>query len=144
MDPPVDSGSGLGVQSPDLTARPPDLARKPPDLRVPIDLRRTPRDLTEPPLRDADGVYCGNVACALNEQCCVVVDELQNVTTSCMTSCPDGGITVSCDGPEDCGGNPCCAQFALVNNAPQVDNIEAQVKQAAALQKQIDEMRANR
>jgi hypothetical protein len=26
----------------------------------------------------------------------------------CASSCPDGGFTAECKGPENCGGDPCC------------------------------------
>jgi hypothetical protein len=33
-------------------------------------------------------------------------------TGGCADSCADGSVAVMCDGPEDCMGNPCCAQFS--------------------------------
>jgi hypothetical protein len=41
--------------------------------------------------------------CMGGMQCCVV-----NSMPSCMGSCPDGGFTAQCRGPQNCQGNPCC------------------------------------
>ena len=35
----------------------------------------------------------------------------------------DGGLAIACDGPEDCGGRPCCASFAVQGTTPQVGNV---------------------
>lgn len=60
-------------------------------------------DLAYLPPTDGGGFQCGNMTCGGGTRCCV-----QGTTPMCMTSCPDGGFIAECDGPEDCGGNPCC------------------------------------
>jgi hypothetical protein len=68
-----------------------------------------------PPQGDAS-IACGNLTCMPGELCCGSFVNMQ-VMTMCAASCPDGGLTIACDGPESCGGNPCCA--AVANGAPQ-------------------------
>ncbi len=56
----------------------------------------------------ADGVRCGDVMCAVGDQCC-----LRNVGPTITPTCQtpgDGcnGNIYLCDGREDCGGNDCC------------------------------------
>jgi hypothetical protein len=80
----------------------------PPDFQPPpADLVVLP-DLVPPP--DFGGVPCGNQTCGMGLLCCAV-NKQNMVTLSCMQSCPDGGIPFTCDGPEDCGGDPCCVPF---------------------------------
>jgi hypothetical protein len=45
----------------------------------------------------------GGPICMGGMQCCVV-----NSMPMCMGSCPDGGFTAQCRGPQNCQGNPCC------------------------------------
>lgn len=104
-------GSGLYTEKPDLTpARDlsvaPDLAQ-PPDLAVPPDLAMPLQDLRQPPVGDAAGVVCGNMTCGKGLKCCVEVQGM-GAMAKCLAGCPDGNFPVACDGPEDCGGNPCC------------------------------------
>jgi hypothetical protein len=47
--------------------------------------------------------HSGGPVCTGGMQCCVV-----NAQPTCVSSCPDGGFTVQCRGPQNCGGNPCC------------------------------------
>lgn len=96
-----------------------------PDLSVPMDLT-VPPDLTKPPPpdmvmvgpTDADGVACGPMTCGIGQVCCASLQN-QMLSATCATSCDaDGGmgITVQCDGPEDCpGGNPCCGDVMGLN-----------------------------
>ncbi len=92
----------------------PDMAKTtpPPDIAVPPDLAMPPpADMAYNPPKDADGVGCGNMQCQVGEVCCVSVNGMQAMTM-CAQSCPDGGVAVTCDGPEDCMGNPCCAKLS--------------------------------
>jgi hypothetical protein len=61
----------------------------PADLSMPVDL--------------ANAFSCGNTVCGGSEKCCVI-----GMTPTCATSCPDGGFEAQCNGPANCGGNPCC------------------------------------
>lgn len=68
--------------------------------------------------RDFAGTSCGSMTCGSTETCCVVPDVAnQSVMQMCQASasCDDGGIPISCDGPEDCsGGTPsCCVDVSL-------------------------------
>jgi hypothetical protein len=108
-------GNGLSTGAGDLATAPiPDLSTGP-DFAVGPDLTPAagpedmsiPPDLTQvEPLPDS-GISCGNMSCALGQKCCVLVKGMQ-VMPSCMDSCPDGDVTLACDGPENCDGNPCC------------------------------------
>lgn len=53
------------------------------------------------------GVYCGADAgtCATGA-CCV---DTSAKTATCSATCASGMLSLACDGPEDCSGNPCCA-----------------------------------
>ena len=62
------------------------------------------------------GISCGAMTCMSPNVCCVT-GGAGGVTTSCMPSCPDGGATVSCSGPEFCMGNPCCATITNMSIA---------------------------
>ena len=71
---------------------------------------------------DFAGVICGSQTCGSGQTCCLIPD-IQNQTVQAMcvsgTSCNvDGGISASCDGPEDCSGATpnCCAAIGLTNN----------------------------
>jgi hypothetical protein len=68
--------------------------------------------------RDFAGTNCGSMVCGSSQTCCVVPDiDNQSVMQMCQASpsCGDGGIPVSCDGPEDCGGGApnCCVDISL-------------------------------
>jgi hypothetical protein len=59
------------------------------DLSMPADL--------------ANAFSCGNSVCMGGQKCCVT-----GMTPSCAGSCGDGGFEAQCNGPSNCGGNPCC------------------------------------
>lgn len=61
-------------------------------------------DMAQPP------GFCGGVACTGGQTCCIM-----NGTPTCSSSCPDGGLTASCQKPSDCTGaaQACCI---MVNN----------------------------
>ena len=65
---------------------------------------------------DAAGIRCGASVCSGAQVCCGMITDGGGSET-CAASCPDGGFTVGCDGPEDCtaGGaaNLCCADFKV-------------------------------
>ncbi len=123
-------GSGLQTgtgDSPDMAqvaAPGPDLAMQAtpgPDLAIiefedmaaPVE---TP-DLAQPPEPPADaGIQCGNQTCPLGQKCCATFGNGM-ASATCMDSCGDGALTIACDGPEQCGGNPCCVdvQNAMFN-----------------------------
>jgi hypothetical protein len=62
-------------------------------------------DMSIPP-----GISCGAQTCMGSDICCVT-NNGGTLSSTCSTSCPDGGTAVECDGPEDCGGNPCCVML---------------------------------
>jgi hypothetical protein len=70
---------------------------------------------------DFKGVSCGQMTCGASQTCCVAASA-QGVAQMCVDgdSCGDGGITASCDGPEDCsGGTPsCCADISVGGGTP--------------------------
>jgi hypothetical protein len=78
------------------------------------------QDMTVPPVQDMSmsflpfdsGVPCGNMICPLGQQCCVSINGMM-ASATCADSCDkiDGSIDVMCGGPENCGGNPCCANI---------------------------------
>jgi hypothetical protein len=84
-------------------APPPDFAQPPViDLSVPLDLSYIPPT-------DANGIAnCGDMSCGVGQVCCVSFAG-GTFSASCASACGEGGVTATCDGPEDCGGNPCCA-----------------------------------
>lgn len=56
-------------------------------------------------------VTCGpNLACTGGDQCCIPLSGSD--PPSCAADCPSGTSPASCDGPEDCGGGPCCGNVA--------------------------------
>lgn len=59
------------------------------------------------PPTDGGTFKCGASSCGAGTSCCVV-----GMTAMCQASCPDGGFTAECNGPADCGGNPCCITIA--------------------------------
>src|SRR4051794_23165296 len=97
------AGDGGGTLTDATVAHPPDQTMKVVDLSVPpgnLDLS-VPKivDMTSSSPNDADGVACGAQTCAVGEQCCVQAGGGM-VSAMCAASCPDGGISVMCDGPE--------------------------------------------
>lgn len=59
---------------------------------------------------DSDGVSCGNTTCAPGLLCCASVTD-GGASFECASECPEGGVPMACDGPEDCGGAQCCVQI---------------------------------
>lgn len=59
------------------------------DLAMPADL--------------ANAFSCGSSVCSGGQKCCV-----SGMTPMCAASCGDGGFQAQCNGPANCGGNPCC------------------------------------
>ncbi len=55
-----------------------------------------------------DGIQCGMTKCAVGQLCCPTINN-GIISTTCAATCA-GGNSLSCDGPEDCGGKVCCAQ----------------------------------
>ncbi|MBZ0116067.1 MAG: hypothetical protein K8H88_03655 [Sandaracinaceae bacterium] len=54
------------------------------------------------------GVMCGTMTCSDPQVCCTTF-AMGAVTMTCTDSSMCMGATVSCDGPEDCPGQVCCA-----------------------------------
>jgi hypothetical protein len=58
----------------------------------------------------AVGVQCGQGLCEPDQDCCVTDTGGGALQYECI---PSGdiceGVSAECDGPEDCGGNACCA-----------------------------------
>jgi len=72
------------------------------------------------PFGDA-GVMCGNTTCNVGQVCCATIaDGGMSATETCMSSCPDGGVAIMCDGPAQCNqANPiCCAQLTVGGTFP--------------------------
>ena len=66
-----------------------------------------PADLAQPP------GFCGGVSCTGGTSCCVV-----GGTPSCMTSCPDGGLSAQCQKPTDCPGATAACCITIANYMP--------------------------
>jgi len=63
-----------------------------------------------------DGIVCGASICDPgSEVCCTSASNTMD--KMCASSCPAQSYTRSCDGPEDCGGAPCCGG-TVSNNIP--------------------------
>lgn len=62
-----------------------------------------PADMSSPP------GFCGGKSCTGGTTCCVV-----GGMPSCMSSCPDGGLSAQCQKPSDCPGatDACCITVA--------------------------------
>jgi hypothetical protein len=99
-----------GGPSDDLTQAPGQDLAGPRDLRMPPDLVVVPT------------FACGDTSCPIGTKCCITGTG-SNVQMSCMSSCPAGVLSVECDGPSACGGNPCCAPFKSSNGSPQAQNV---------------------
>jgi hypothetical protein len=69
-------------------------------------------DLSRP---DFSGIGCGAMTCGAGEICCLrQMGAGASAMCSAASACTDGGVTVSCDGPEDCtSGNSCCVTAAF-------------------------------
>jgi hypothetical protein len=78
-----------------------------PDLAMPQDLSGI----------DLMGVFvCGSNLCSSTQTCCVTAANGM-FSGACTTgSCPDGGVPVACEHPQDCKGDPCCMNVA--NGSP--------------------------
>ena len=60
--------------------------------------------MATPPADLANAFACGNSVCMGGEKCCVT-----GTTPACAASCnSDLGFVAECNGPANCGGNPCC------------------------------------
>lgn len=73
-----------------------------PDLTPIVDLARP----------DSAGLQCGNMTCATGQDCCIEGSP-GSFTSTCMptgTCQQDGGVILTCDGPEDCASAmpECC------------------------------------
>ena len=79
-----------------------------PDMSMP--------DLAPLPDMSLNGVGCGNMTCAIGQDCCVTVSGTGTTTSTCIASggsCT-GGAVLSCDGPEDCGSSQfCCGSITF-------------------------------
>jgi len=90
---PIEELAGDGGGAPDLARA--DLACGAPGTRV-----------DEPP--NPGVVACGDTACqALVSACCAFTRE--GTSRTCQPGCQPPFVAFFCDGPEDCGGDPCCA-----------------------------------
>jgi hypothetical protein len=59
---------------------------------------------------DTVGVSCGQITCAVDQQCCIDIVDAPHCT-ALNQSCD--AIAATCDGIEDCHGNACCEQIDL-------------------------------
>ena len=79
-----------------------------PDMSMP--------DLAPLPDMSLNGVGCGNMTCAVGQDCCVMVSGTGTTSSTCIASggsCT-GGAVLSCDGSEDCGSSQfCCGMITL-------------------------------
>ena len=69
---------------------------------------------------DTAGVSCGSATCKTGEVCCVTPKD-GGADQVCAASCSDGGVAVSCDGPEDCpsgSASVCCATLKVGAGTP--------------------------
>jgi hypothetical protein len=67
---------------------------------------------------DFAGVSCGTMSCGAGHVCCNQYNGTSmTLEQMCMTgsTCGDGGIAASCDGPEDCSGSTCCISVDVDN-----------------------------
>lgn len=82
---------------------------------IELHLRGTaPFDASVP--RDLQTFTCGGAVCGSGTRCCVTTSD-GGVLAGCATGCDDGGVWVACVGPQQCGGNPCCATYEGTVNA---------------------------
>jgi hypothetical protein len=70
--------------------------------------------MTYVPWVDGGPFMCGATTCGPGTTCCVRMGD-GGTTATCETSC--AGLTVECQGPQHCGGNPCC--LTLSSQMPQ-------------------------
>ena len=57
--------------------------------------------------------FCGGTTCTGGTTCCAF-----NGTLSCMTSCPDGGLSAQCQKPSDCPGATAACCITIANYMP--------------------------
>jgi hypothetical protein len=108
-----------------------DQSMLPVDAAMSIDLSNAldmsvPPDLTMVSDLTANGIVCGNATCPVGVPCCVSTSFMMTVDgggpvtvlTCNPGGCPDGSIADTCDGPEDCAGNPCCLQVMNAISPP--------------------------
>ncbi len=93
-----------------------------PDVVVPrMDVVDVPRPFDAQPDRPVIytpdvAISCGTMSCSSGQVCCGSVSG-GAVTLACMDSCVDASVTILCSGPENCAGNPCCANLGLGGGA---------------------------
>ena len=73
-----------------------------PDMSMP--------DLLPAPDMALNGVSCGNMTCAVGQDCCVMVSGTGTASSTCISAGGNcqGGATLACDGPEDCSASQFC------------------------------------
>jgi hypothetical protein len=69
---------------------------------------------------DGAPVVCGSAPCQGADVCCAVVGDGGLPGLECLSSCPDGGAPLSCDGPAQCTTTDplCCANLAVGAGTP--------------------------
>ena len=83
---------------------------------------------------DSAGISCGAATCKTGEVCCVTPKE-GGADQACAASCADGGVTIGCDGPEDCptgAANICCAALKAGAGTPPACPLESASAACAA------------
>ncbi len=72
-------------------------------------------DLDAASLSNNQGIACGEAICNEDTEMCCVSFHDDTYTSACLgqeETCQSTGLKIPfplfCDGPEDCGGNPCC------------------------------------
>jgi hypothetical protein len=89
---------------------------------------------TATPGGDASGIACGAATCKAGEVCCVTPKD-GGADQACAASCADGGVTLGCDGPEDCSGGTakiCCATLKVGAGTPPACPFESGAASCAA------------
>jgi hypothetical protein len=69
---------------------------------------------------DAKGVTCGTTTCTGTDICCATPSAGGTVDYACAATCGDGGVPISCDGPEDCASSAkyCCGTIETTAGTP--------------------------
>jgi len=73
-------------------------------------------DLAPLPDMSLNGVGCGNMTCAIGQECCVTVSGTGTTSSSCIAAGGNcsGGAVLACDGPEDCTSSQfCCGMITF-------------------------------
>lgn len=60
------------------------------------------------------GVECGGTTCGADQKCCA---DLFGTPSCIALGAVCAGVAATCDGIEDCGGNPCCELGGVVSCA---------------------------